>query len=128
MKKSIVAVLSLMVMALFAVVAQAQGEALVAGTPAQGEITDAAFAVEYTFAGEADQVVIFTLSPVDTFGDLSAPALILRNPAGEDLARYDGYGNTSLIWQLPETGTYTVVATRTDDATGTSVGEFTLSA
>jgi hypothetical protein len=71
-------------------------------------------------------VVILSMVPVETLGDLNNPAIILRDPAGQDLVRYDGFGSTVIVWQLPEDGVYTVVATRTDDSSGTSVGEFTL--
>jgi hypothetical protein len=126
MKKSALSLVMMLVLALVAVVGVQAQETLTDGTPAQGEITDDAFAVEYTYEGQADQVIVIELSPVDVLANYNNPALVLRDPAGAELVRYDGFGKTTIFWQLPETGTYTIVATRTDDAAGTSVGEYTL--
>lgn len=125
LKKMTLGFITAFILALAAFGVQAQ-DAITAGEPAKGELTEKDYAVEYTYEGKADEVIIVTLAPVDTFGDLNNPSIVVRDASGTDLVRYDGYGKTTLVTQLPEDGTYTIVATRQDDAAGTSVGEFTV--
>ena len=101
-------------------------DAIEAGDTVTGELTEDTFAVEYTYEGKADEVVVITLAPVDVLGELNNPAIIVRDEGGDDLLRYDGYGSSTVVVLLPEDGEYTIVATRTDDAAGTSIGEYTL--
>jgi hypothetical protein len=121
--KMLAVVLCLLTISLLPVHAQ---EALVPDKPIEGEITDAEFAQEYRFQGEANQVVVLELTPKDVSGDLDNPALILQDETGEELVRYDAFGQTTLIWELPKSAIYTVIATRRDDTEGLSVGEYTL--
>ena len=82
MKKSAIAILLMLVVSMFMVVAVQAQETLTPGTPVTGEITDDAFALEYTFEGEADQVVVIELAPVDPLGNL-----VLRYPRDADPSR-----------------------------------------
>lgn len=125
-KKLTLGMLFVFALSLAAFGVQAQ-DAITLDEPVQGELTEDAFAVEYTYKGAADDVLVITLAPVDVFGELNNPALIVRGPSGDELLRYDGFGTSTIVTLLPEDGTYTIVATRTDDAEGTSVGEYTLS-
>lgn len=62
----------------------------------------------YTFDGEAGQVVAITLDSEDF-----DPVLHLLNAAGEEIAFNDDFGgtlNSKIVAELPEDGTYTVVA------------------
>ncbi len=125
LKKLTVGMIAALILALTAFGVQAQDK-IAAGTAAEGELTEAEFAIEYTYAGKADEVVVINLKPVDALGDLNNPAIIVRDASGTDLVRYDGYGNTTIVTMLPKDGDYTIVATRRDDKAGTSVGKFTL--
>lgn len=62
----------------------------------------------YTFDGQAGQVVAITLDS-DDFD----PVLVLFDAAGEEIAFNDDFGNTlnsKIVAELPEDGTYTVLA------------------
>lgn len=62
----------------------------------------------YTFDGQAGQVVAITLDSEDF-----DPVLALFNEAGEEIAFNDDFGNTlnsKIVAELPEDGTYTIVA------------------
>jgi hypothetical protein len=115
--------LALLVLSASLVTAQ---DALVSGETVTGEITDDAFAVEYSYEGTAGQIVVLELFPVDVLADYDNPAIVLLDSAGEELMTREGFGATTAVWQLPADDTYTVVATRRDGAEGTSVGEYTL--
>lgn len=102
---------------------QAQG-ALRYGVPVTGEITDIAPEQRYTFFGKADEVIVLSMTPVDTRGDLDRTMLSLLNNDGQVLVEYDRFGALTMFAALPYDGEYTVVATRPveDD----SVGEYSL--
>jgi hypothetical protein len=125
LKKLTLGIVSALMLGLAAFGVQAQ-DAVTAGEPVTGELTEDAFAVEYLYNGTTDEVIVITLSPTDVLGDLNNPAIIVRDAGGAELLRYDGYGTSTVVLALPESGEYTIVATRTDDAAGTSVGEYTL--
>ena len=124
-KKLTLGIISVLILALAAFGVQAQ-DAIAAGDTVTGELTEDTFAVEYAYEGTADEVIVITLAPVDVMGELGSPAIVVRDASGTDLVRYDGYGTSNVVVLLPEDGTYTIVATRTDDKAGTSVGEYTL--
>lgn len=124
-KKLTLGIISVLILALAAFGVQAQ-DAIAAGDTVTGELTEDTFAVEYAYEGTADEVIVITLAPVDVMGELGSPAIVVRDASGTDLVRYDGYGTSNVVVLLPEDGTYTIVATRTDDEAGTSVGEYTL--
>ena len=125
LKKLSLGIVSALILALAAFGVQAQ-DAIAAGDTVTGELTEDTFAVEYTYEGTADEVVVITLAPADVLGELNNPAIVLRDASGTDLLRYDGYGTSTVVALLPEDGEYTIVATRTDDEAGTSIGEYTL--
>ncbi|MBE9079328.1 PPC domain-containing protein [Romeria aff. gracilis LEGE 07310] len=63
----------------------------------------------YSFEGEADQTLTITLTSSEF-----DPVLSLLDPDGEEIARNDDYASvldSTIIITLPETGSYTVVAT-----------------
>jgi hypothetical protein len=88
------------------------------------------FAVEYTFSGNAGDIVSIELTSVS--GDLDS-YLSLRDPAGFEIEFNDdsnpGVTLDSAIqnFELPENGTYTIVATRFSQQAGTTSGDFDLS-
>lgn len=126
LKKLTLGIMTALILALAAFGVQAQDAIAIADT-VTGELTEDNFAVEYTYNGKKDEVVVIEMIRSDLTNELSNPALILRDQNGDDLVRYDGYSTVTIIALLPEDGEYTIVATRTDDAAGTSVGEYTLS-
>ena len=125
MKKMTYSLITLLLCFVLAGVAAAQ-EPLTAGEPVEGEITDSIFTVEYSYKGSADEVIRVILDPVDVLSDLRQPSLILLDPSGKELVRYDSYGTTEIFWNLPADGTYTIIATRTDDAESDDTGNYTL--
>jgi len=124
MKRAIVTLVLLLLLVVTSLPAIAQ-ELLVAGEAVEGEITNDAFSVSYLYEGTAGEIIIVDLWPVDILADYDNPAIAIRLN-DEEILRYDGFGNTTIVTQLPEDGMYTIVATRRDDAEGTSVGEYTL--
>lgn len=122
-------VLALVLMAL--PMANAQGTAgdgvLEFGETERGEISNETFEVEYTFTGTAGQVVVIQMLPVDEFGDLSSPGIILLDSANTVLGAHDTFGNLTFAAQLPADGDYTVIATRRDGRSGDSFGEYDIS-
>lgn len=99
------------------------------GATLEGEISDASFETEYTFSGTADTVIIVEMLPVEDFGDLTSPQLILIDSSGsvvvDTIDNFD-YAEAILVTQLPEDGDYTLIATREDGRSGDSVGEYTI--
>ncbi len=92
-------------------------------TYVEGEITESAFEVFYTFTGKAgDMVMIEIFNKPGTY-DLS-PAVVLRDGVGRELAKVETYFAGVAVAELPADGNYTVVATRYDGADGTSVGPY----
>lgn len=114
------------VLALSALTIHAQ-DTITSDKPIEGEITNDDYAIFYSYEGKKDDVIVIEMKPEDSLGDLSTPAIIIRDPKGRDLVRTDSFGDVTLVTLLPVTGEYTIIATRTDDASGTSVGKFTLS-
>lgn len=100
---------------------------LVYGDVSVGDISDSQHTIEFTFEGEAGDIV--TISMEHTDGDLD-PLLILANSNGDALIQDDdGGGNrNSLIenFTLPRTGTYIIYATRFQQQLGTTTGRFRL--
>jgi hypothetical protein len=93
------------------------------------EMTEKLYEFEYTFEGQAFDTVIILMYPVDILSDMDDPVLLLLDSAGTTIAdSREGInvGKARLFIQLPNTGTYTIIATREDGADGDSVGEFTL--
>ncbi|MCA9882061.1 MAG: hypothetical protein KC708_03800 [Anaerolineae bacterium] len=124
MKKVVVMLLALVALVGSAFTASAQ-DSLKPGDTVEGEITNDTYAVSYEYVGIGGEVIIVDLFPVDILADYDNPAIIIQLN-GEELLRYDGYGDTTVVTQLPEDGTYSIIASRRDDADGDSVGEYTL--
>ncbi len=110
------------------------GSVLRVGDVVAGEINDNQPRIPYTITLEAGQVVTFTMermpdSQLDSY-------LILRNPNGDEVARNDDaaatVGSSSLNAQIADyrvstSGTFTLEATRWQQETGSSSGEYQLS-
>lgn len=92
-----------------------------------GNISDAMYRIEFTFEGEAGDLV--TISMDHTQGDLD-PLLLLVNENGNTLIQDDDGGgdrNARISgFSLPRSGTYTIVATRFQQNLGTTTGRFDL--
>ncbi|MDX2137590.1 MAG: PPC domain-containing protein [Chloroflexota bacterium] len=101
--------------------------ALLPDQPIEGELTADRFEAFYRFEGQESDIVTIEMSRVggglDTF-------LRLLDDQGNVLASDDdgGGGQNSAIrnFVLPYTGSYTVVATRFQEAAGTTTGAYTL--
>ncbi len=112
------------------VVVQPSDDSIEAGTTIDGTIDDDNFEVLYTFEGTAGEQVTIQLEATD--GNLD-PYLVLLGPDGEIVAENDdinfaqgNYNAAIEAFTLPETGTYTVVATRFNGQIGTTDGDFVL--
>src|SRR5215213_2322292 len=103
LKKLSVGLIAALILALAAFGVQAQ-DTITAGKAVEGELTESEFAVEYTYTGKAEDVLVITLKPEDSLGELNNPAIIVRDSSGTDLVRYDGYGTTTIVTMLPEDG------------------------
>ncbi len=126
MRKLVLAVLFGLFLAIMPALAQTgQSTPLVPGEPFEGEITKDTFAFEFSYKGAKDEVIVLRLTPKERFGDLSSPAVIIKDSRGNEILNYDYFGEIYLAWQLPSDDDYTIIATRYDGAAGDSVGEFT---
>src|SRR5690606_21949663 len=99
------------------------------GDTVSGTITDDSPSISYRFEGEMNDVVTIALQ-AEICGNLN-PRLVLLNAAGVRVAEDDdgGPGVDALIYAftLPQYGVYTVMAGRSGDVDGTTLGDFTLS-
>ncbi|MFN8372218.1 MAG: PPC domain-containing protein [Anaerolineae bacterium] len=111
-----------------------QDSVLEYGETIQGEIDDENFQQIYTFEGSEGDIVTITMIDVSAEDSLD-PLLILLDPAGTEVTRNDD-GDSAIVGQfnsqirnltLPADGTYTIIATRFSQETGTTVGEYELS-
>jgi hypothetical protein len=66
--------------------AQDEGDMLAYGDTGNGEITNREYEIPFTFKGRADDVVVIEMNPVDTFGTLTQPALILLDEDNDVVA------------------------------------------
>ena len=106
------------------------------GDAVRGAITDTVVEVEYTFLGTAGDVVTIAMIAAPNVGDLD-PFLSLIGPDGEEVAFNDDFSfgdsetnsrNAAIAnFELPDTGNYTIVATRFSRALGSTQGEYDLS-
>lgn len=106
-----------------------EGSVIVYNDVVTGELTAADYDIPYRFSGKEDDVVVVVMQAVDVLADLDSPLIALYEADGDllvDTSEKFSINNALLVFQLPTDGEYTVVATRVDGPTGTSVGEFTL--
>ena len=113
-------------------VAAEDGGTIQFGQPVTGLLSTTTFAVDYTIALQAGDVVTITMERLDETLD---PYLSLRNASGDELTYNDDadpqVGDAELnaairSFTIAATGTYTVRATRFFQEGGTSTGRFTL--
>jgi hypothetical protein len=102
------------------------GDQIAIGEEVSGEITNANYDQEYLFEGTEGDVVVITLTR-----DLNAdfdPLLYLTTVENEILAQNDDFSdlNSRIIFRLPATQTYQVVATRLSERSGYGEGTYTL--
>lgn len=114
-----------------AVVVNAQDTAtpLEFGELVEGEITNEQFEVRYSFAGRSGDIIVIEMRAVDTLGDLDEPAILLLDEKGsivDDTLDTSSFNRAILVTTLPDTATYTVIASRKGGRSGESVGEYTL--
>lgn len=131
MKKLILVLVVALLTALIAIIpapVKAQdGTPIFYGDTVEGEITNATFEVPYLFEGKAGDIVVIVLTPGEEQYDFSQPQVILLDSSGALLGDGSGFTNALLFTELPADGKYTILATRADGRTGTSVGTYTLS-
>jgi hypothetical protein len=100
------------------------------GDVVRDEITLETSSVTYTFEGQRGDAVSVLMERLD--GDLDAQ-LVMLSPIGEELVRNDDYDpgvsvDAGIIdFILPESGLYTIIATRFQEVNGTSTGDYALS-
>jgi hypothetical protein len=112
----------------FAALAQAQ-DALVYGEPVIGTFEADTEEVEFAFDGVAGDIVLAQVYTIDASSDANAVNVRVLDANGdviaEDVADRD-YSESRVIVELPEDGTYTLVAYK-DDGYEDMEGEFTAS-
>ncbi|MCL4251498.1 MAG: hypothetical protein KJ065_25325 [Anaerolineae bacterium] len=104
-------------------------ESMAYGDTVTNSITSDEFAFEYTFEGGEGDVVVVEMRRTNTDEDMTRPEIHLLDSEGEEIATTAetfSYGAAVLVAKLTDSATYTIVATRNDDADGDSVSEFEL--
>ncbi|MCC7207230.1 MAG: hypothetical protein IT323_07990 [Anaerolineae bacterium] len=112
------------------IVARAQGSPLQYGDVVEGEITNDAYEVEYTFTGSADDLVVIRMWTEGFDNVLNEPALALAsadNTVIGSTADHISISEAALVAILPADGEYKILATRVDGSAGDSVGTYKLS-
>lgn len=102
---------------------------LTVGEPASGTLTDRNFEVNYTFTGEAGEVIVFQAVATEEDTLLDEPELIIFDNEDSILVDSGGffsYQEVILALRLPYSGRYTVMVTRDDGRTGDSTGDYAL--
>ncbi len=103
------------------------GERLDFGQPVTGTIDDVNFRQFYNFSGRQGQVITITMTSIE--GDLDS-YLILTSATGTFLQSNDddGVSHNAIIqsYLLPESGDFTVIATRFGHEHGSTSGEYEL--
>lgn len=98
------------------------------GDTVSGSISSAAFLSVYVFQGKAGEVIQATMEATE--GSTLDSLLILLDAGRIPLAENDDISetvkNAQLSFALPQTGFYALVATRFEQAEGTSQGEYIL--
>jgi len=122
-------VLLLVGLALGSGIAQAQGgaELLEYGQSVTGELSNQKFEFAYTFTGKAGDVIIIEMAETDSESDLDNPAIFLLDSNSEVIGTAEGAGGRVVFAaELPDAGTYTILATREGGRGGESVGPYRL--
>lgn len=102
---------------------------LVFGESITGEIRGSNVENRYVFEASSGDVIVIRMQA--TSGDLDS-YLILEGPDGEEIARNDdedserGFDAGLIDIRLPETGLYTIIASRFNPVVGTTEGDYTL--
>jgi len=104
------------------------GDPVVVGGEVSGRLDDGTYARTHALAGNAGEVIDVSLTARD--GNLDT-YLILIGPDGREIARNDdrsrNRSDAALVQvELPETGEYTLVATRWRQQSGYQAGDYTL--
>jgi len=102
---------------------------LVPGEIVTGEITNAAFEVEYQFLGNPGEIIVLEMQAAEGTRDLRSPEILLLDADGEivaDTTENIGINEAVLVFEVPVEAFYTVIATREDGRGGDSIGPFTL--
>lgn len=104
------------------------------GETVEGQISDARFMDVYVFLGEEGDSITVELKSLDAESSLSTldPFLVLLDDGRIPLAEHDDIvagveRDARLEFTLPRTAYYAIVATRFDQAQGTSSGPYSLS-
>ncbi len=104
------------------------------GDTVEGEISDAKFMDVYVFLGQEGDPITIELKSLDAGTSLSAldPFLVLLDDGRIPLAEHDDIvegveRDSRLEFTLPRTAYYAIVATRFDQAEGTTSGPYSLS-
>lgn len=111
---------------------QADGNTLVYGNLVNGEISNAEYEQFYTFDAEAGDAVTITMEAssgdLDTYLRLEdAQGNIIAQNDDDDLGELNNFYDSAIRGvTIPETGMYTIVATRFSQEVGTSEGSYTL--
>lgn len=131
MRKALLLMLAVLVMISAAGITTAQDATpLTLGEAVEGEITDDNFEVLYTFDGKAGELALIQMWQSPDAEEYVDTELILQGPSGSDIAGNPGdpalYSQATIAAELPEDGTYTIIATRYEGRTGDSVGPFGL--
>jgi|GEM_PF-857250 len=98
------------------------------GETAAGTLNDQLFLLAYVFRADAAEEL--TISMNNTSGDLDPLLLLLDEqqvPIAENDDVAEGNQNSQLVFTVPTTGWYVVVATRFERETGLTSGEYELS-
>ena len=99
------------------------------GDTISGALTEDTPEVEYTFSGEANDIIIIEEFPEDIFDGLNNTALVLTDSDGVVRASIDGgYGANALIYQLDSSSPYTLTIRQHDEGYEDSrYGDFSVS-
>jgi hypothetical protein len=131
MRKALLLILAaLFMVSVVGVTAAQDATPLTLGEAVEGEITNDEFEILYSFEGSAGQVALIQMWQSPDAEEYVDTELILQGPSGSDIASGPGdpalYSQATIAMELPEDGTYTIIATRYEGRTGESVGPFVL--
>ena len=131
MRKALLLILAALVMvSVVGVTAAQDATPLTLGEAIEGEITNEEFEVLYTFEGSAGEVALIQMWQAPDADEYVDTELILQGPNGRDIASGPGdpalYSQATIALELPEDGTYTIIATRYEGRTGDLIGPFVL--